>query len=269
MPQIVNRILFIIIFVLLALLGYKNLTAPNIIVAPAMISNRPKSSAAPNDDNIQSTIQAYLVQNPQVIIDSIEQFQQRQAEESKTQVASYLENHQAEIEEAANSVVIGNDHADIVIIYFYDYNCHHCHKSYGDLEQLVAADQGIKIILKPLPILTSSSIYAAKVILAVQQIAPDKFAAIHQGLMQISLITKEAVEDLVIANQLDYPIIAEEIDKAEIQQAVDKNLQLVKNFKVRSVPIIIINGQLLPAADNLAQFQQIIAGIRASSAIKN
>lgn len=271
MNVVISRLLlFIIIIVIALLVGYRMLKPLDIVKAPVITTIEPPSlSEVDSKEKVQSIIKEYLLQNPQLIIDSIEQLQKRKIEENEEKVNSYLNGKKSEIEDATISPIIGNDKADIIIVSFYDYNCNYCKKGNDNLEQLVKSDQTVKVILKPFPILGDSSIYAAKVALAVNKLAPDKFMAIHAGLMQMSPITREAVENLIVANELNYKMVEEEIDKKEVQDMLNKNFELADNLKITGVPASIINSKILPGFVDLDQFQQIIADIGGASKNEN
>jgi protein-disulfide isomerase len=87
--------------------------------------------------------------------------------------------------------------------------------------------------------------------------------------MQMKPITKEAVENLIAANELNYKVVEEEMDKKEIQDVLNKNFELADNLKIRGVPASIINSKILPGLVDLTQFQQIIADIRGTSKNEN
>ncbi len=270
MKEVINRLLLIIVIILVVFLGYRMLKPLNTVMAPVASTIELKSlSEVDSKEKVQSVIKEYLMENPQIIIESIEQLQKRKMQENEEKVSNYIKEKKAVIEDSTYSPIMGNEKGEIIIVSFYDYNCSYCKKGNEYLEQLVKADQGVKIVLKPFPILGESSIYAAKVALAINKIAPSKFLTIHDGLIQMKPITKEAVESLITANQLDYKLIEEEMDKKEIQDMLNKNFEMADNLKIRGVPASIINEKIIPGLVDLNQFQQIIAGIRENNKTPN
>jgi protein-disulfide isomerase len=129
MNGVISRLLLIIVIILIALLGYRMLKPLDTVKAPVVTTIEPKSlSEVDSKEKVQSIIKEYLMQNPQVIIESIEQLQKRKMQENEEKVSSYLKGKKSEIEDATTSPIIGNEKGDIIIVSFYDYNCSYCKK---------------------------------------------------------------------------------------------------------------------------------------------
>ena len=99
----------------------------------------------------------------------------------------------------------------------------------------------------------------------VHKIAPDKFAPIHEGFMQLKTITKESIEALLIQHSLNVAKIEEEATMTEITDNINKNFELAGNLKIHGTPAYIINGRLVAGLIDLNQLQQIVSDIRANN----
>lgn len=269
MQKTITRLLIIIAAILIALLIYKAIKPIKGVSVPVntTVVQQPELGAD-FKEKIQLIIKEYLIENPEVIIDAVENLQKRKIEEMENKVKNYIEEKKSEIESSKASPFIGNDQGDVIIAFFFDYNCGYCKKSNEYINKLIEADKGVKVVLRPFPILGETSTYAAKAALAVYRTTPDKFMIIHEGLMQMKVINKEAVEALLIANNLNLATIEEEIDKSEIKDILDSNYDLAKNLRIQGVPAYVINSKLLPGLLNLEQMQQIISEIRNSNNTK-
>jgi protein-disulfide isomerase len=263
MQKIINRILLFVILVLIALLGYKALKPLSSVSSPTNttiaqdITNTEVSAA-----KVEPIIKEYLMNNPEVIIDAIELLQKRKMQEMELKVKGFIQEKKSEIENTNNFPVIGNVQGDVVIVSFFDYNCSYCKRGDNYINQLLSEDHNIKVILRPFPILGESSIYTAKIALAVNALDPSKFKAIHDGLMKMSPISKEAIESLITVQGLDFAKILEEMDKTEIKNILSKNAELANSLRIQGAPAYIINGKLLPGLVEVATFKQIISEIR-------
>ena len=80
-----------------------------------------------------------------------------------------------------NSPVIGNPHANVAIVEFFDYACPYCKAAEPRLEVLIKTDKGTKLILKEFPILTPESMIASRAALA--SVRQGKYAQFHDALM--------------------------------------------------------------------------------------
>ncbi len=269
MNNVVSKVLLIIVILLIGLFAYKTIRAPNTAAAKVSIDTDSHQPAQlqlndPQKD-IQKTekiIQNYLLNNPEIIIQAMEVLQQRKKEEMEKKTQQYIKEHHSEVINAVDSPVLGNSSGDVVVTAFYDYNCSYCKKGDKFINQLLNLDAEVKIVLKPFPILGDSSYYAASVALAVNTIAPLKFKIIHDGLMAMQNITSEAVDKLLVDNDIDPSLITTETNKETIKNILEKNASLAKGIKLQGVPAYIINDRLMPGMMDLQQLQQIIADIR-------
>jgi len=264
MHNVVNKVLFITAIVLIALFAYKTIKTPSAISTTVSINSEEQRSLAETNqvERTEKIVQEYLLNNPEIIIQAIESFQQRKMQEVELQTSQYIMDNKAIIEDSIMSPVLGNPDGDVVIVAFYDYNCSYCKKGDNFIEQLIKSDNAVKIILKVFPILDESSNYAASVALAVYKISPNQFKNIHNGLMNLRTITKDSVTKLLLAENISPEIIATEINKEEIKNLISSNKQLGKNLKIQGVPVYIINGRLISGMIDLAQLQKIIATTR-------
>ncbi len=266
MHNVVSKVLLVVVIVLIALFTYKTMRTPSIVSATVEINPADQSKSDISDiKKIEGIVKEYLLNNPEVIIQSVENLQQRKMQEMESKTDQYIKDNKSEIEGYLSSPVLGNPNGDIIIVAFYDYNCGYCKKGDQFVEQLIKLDNNVKVILKVFPILGSSSNYAASISLAVFKTNPDKFRDIHIGLINMKPINGESVEKLLVSHGLDTELIAEEIKKEEVKSIIDKNIQLAQKLKIQGVPAYIINGKLVPGMVDLQQLQKMISDIRGQS----
>ncbi|WP_425360087.1 DsbA family protein [Candidatus Tisiphia endosymbiont of Ceraclea dissimilis] len=267
MHNVISKILLIIVVVLIALFAYKTMKTPNAVSATVSI-NAADQYSLDKKENIEKTekiVKEYLLNNPEVIIQSIEGLQRRKMQEMEIKTGEYIRDNKSEIENSPTSPVLGNPNGDIIIAAFYDYNCGYCKKGSYFINQLIKSDTSVKVVLQLYPLLGEASNYAAAIALAVYKTTPDKFQDIHNGLMELKPITKESVEKLLLANDLNIEVITEEINKGEIQKLLEKNVKLAKGLKIQGVPAYIINGKLIAGMMDMEQLQRIIADIKSQN----
>lgn len=265
MQRIINRILLLIILILLGLLIYKAVRPVHTVSTP--IESTIVTPQAPQEfpqEKIEVIIKEYLMNNPEVIVDAVEQLQKRKMQEMDLKVNGYIQEQKSEIEDSAASPVVGNVNGDVTIVTFYDYNCSYCKKADRNLNEILEQDSNVKEILRPFPILGEASIYAAKIALAVNALQPAKFKAIHAGLMRMSPINKEAIESLLTEQSIDIAKVFEEADKVEIKNAITKNFELAKHLRIQGAPAYIINGKLMPGLLDVSTLKEIISQSRAA-----
>ncbi|WP_341756311.1 MULTISPECIES: DsbA family protein [unclassified Candidatus Tisiphia] len=267
MHNVISKVLLIIVVVLIALFAYKTIKTPNAVSATVSINTADQQLLEKKEavEKIEQIVKEYLLKNPEVIIQSIEGLQRRKMQEMEIKTAEYIRNNKSEIENSPTSPVLGNTNGDITIVAFYDYSCGYCKKGSHFINQLIKSDANVKVVLQLYPLLGDASNYAATIALAVYKTTPDKFQDIHNGLMELKPITKESVEELLLANDLNLEVITEEINKGEVKNLLDKNVKLAKGLKIQGVPAYIVNGKLIAGMMDIEQLQKIIADIRSQN----
>jgi len=69
------------------------------------------------------------------------------------------------------------------MVEFFDYNCGFCKRAHMDMMALIEADPNLRFVLKEFPVLGEGSVEAARVSIAVSELAPEKFEEFHLQLL--------------------------------------------------------------------------------------
>ena len=107
----------------------------------------------------------YIMENPQVILDSVDRLRKKMEEDSKLD-EDYLKENFMEFANNPNIPYMGSDTPKVIIIEFFDYNCGYCKKSLDAVVELLRTEYDLKISFRDYPILAPSSRIAAKAALA-------------------------------------------------------------------------------------------------------
>lgn len=113
-----------------------------------------------NDERnaLRDEIRAYLLDNPEVMIEVFAVLEQRQAQEQVEQDKTLVQVNAEAIFNDGFSHVMGNPDGDYTIVEFVDYQCGFCRKAHSVLQDLLAADGNIRLVLKEFPILGEASL---------------------------------------------------------------------------------------------------------------
>jgi protein-disulfide isomerase len=133
--------------------------------------------------DIEGTIRNYLIANPEIIRDAINELQRKEDEAARTAQATIITNNSKLLFDSANEVVLGNPKGDVTLVEFFDYNCAYCRRAHADMKALIADDPNLRVVLKEFPILGEGSVGAAQVAVAVLLTAPDKYSDFHDALI--------------------------------------------------------------------------------------
>ena len=274
LQKIFNTTLALVFVVLVVLYAYKTMRQPDVLTSSLPENNTEEiveQKEAKNSvkdslskEELNAAIKEYIINNPEDIVASLEGMQQKKVQESVKLASSYLEENREAIEQADSPPVLGNPRGDISIVVFYDYNCSFCKRANEYTNELIAADPGVKVILRPIPILGDTSMYAAKAALAIQKISQEKFPAIHDAMMQMKLINEEMVKALVAKHDIDYALVDNEVNSFSIKQLINKNFELAKGLGIQGAPSYAINGNFIAGLIPVEKFKNIIMQVRSA-----
>jgi len=166
------------------------------------------------------------------------------------------------------SPVVGNPDGDVTIVAFVDYNCPYCRRSEADLDALIADDPKIRVIYKDWPILTKSSVKAAKVAIAAAW--QGKYAEVHKELMQMNArpAADADISQAVVASGVDVTRLNKDLDNrdGEIVALLKRNFQEAEALQLKGTPVYLIGPFITASPLNLPQFKQIVADAREDQA---
>ena len=198
----------------------------------------------------------YIMENPQVILDSVDKLRKKMEEDSKLD-EGYLKENFMQFANNPNIPYMGSDTPKVIIIEFFDYNCGYCKKSLDAVKELLRTEYDLKISFRDYPILAPSSRIAAKAALAAKN--QGKYFSFHSALMSMQGNLNED-KIFTIANNLEMDIEKLKIDmqKDEIEKIIEENESLARKLNIRGTPTFIINGKLYAGALDLKKLRQII-----------
>ena len=162
------------------------------------------------------------------------------------------------------SPVLGNPDGDITVIAFTDYNCPYCRKSDSNLSALIEADPKVRVVYKDWPILSKSSVTAAKIAIAAQW--QNKYAEVHTALMRMSArpATDEDISRAVVASGVDVAQLNRDLDRRdeEIVALLKRNIAEANALQLKGTPVYVIGPFVQASALDAAGFRQVVEDAR-------
>lgn len=210
-------------------------------------------------------VRAYLLDNPEVIVEAMTILQDRQAE-AEAQADDQLVTANADlIFNDGVSWVGGNPDGDITVVEFMDYRCGYCKKAAAVVEELVASDGNIRFILKEFPILGEESMTTSRFAVAVQQLhGAEAYKSVHDALMELRGAPDDAtLTRLATDLGLDPAPIRARMDSEAVTQVIAANHALAESLVISGTPTFVIQGQMLRGYMELEGMRQIVADERA------
>ena len=123
------------------------------------------------EEEIGNLIRAYLMENPEVIIEAVNAYSQREQRASETRANDGAKVNLAALLNPENGFVAGKNpsKAKVAVIEMYDYHCGFCKRATGIIKEIADKDADVKVVFRELPILKEESNYAAEASLAARE----------------------------------------------------------------------------------------------------
>lgn len=232
---------------------------------PGINSGTTQEARGPeSQDEFGRRVRAYLLENPQVIVEAMQVLQARQQAAEASEVGAVLAARADEVFRDPMAPVTGNPEGDVTLVEFFDYNCPYCRRVAPVVAEAEAADPQLRIVYKEFPILGPGSVFAARAALAAHQ--QGLYFAFHEALMQSG---ERAEEDSVLAVAkevgLDVERLQADMADPEIQAAIDRNLALAEALRITGTPGFVVGKRILRGATDLETLQSLIRDARAAA----
>lgn len=174
-------------------------------------------------DEVRILIRDYLLENPEIIAEALTLLEERQEQAEEAARGTALSELQEQIFNSDKQVVIGNPDGDVTVVEFFDYNCGFCKRAHQDMVALLETDGNLRVVLKEFPVLGPASVEAARVSIAVNALAPEKFEEFHlqtllgpgqaNGAKALRIATNMGIEEAAIQAHMDTSAGAETIQE--------------------------------------------------------
>ncbi len=212
----------------------------------------------------RAEVRAYLLENPEVLMEAIGVLEARQAAAQAQNDADLLAASMDALRNDGFSYVGGNPDGDITVIEFMDYRCGYCKRAHPEVAELLRTDGNIRYIIKEYPILGDASILASQFAIATKLVAGEAaYAEVHDSLMSYrGEISHEALGRLGETLDLDAEAIIAAMESDEVNAILTANRDLGQVLQINGTPTFVIEDELVRGYIPFDQMQQIVAASR-------
>lgn len=234
-------------------------------IADQLAAQQPTTVEAPQEEvaDIGSQVEAYLLENPEILqrMSEILQARSEQAQNEQTQLA--LTALAGPIYDDPDHVVLGNPEGDVTIVEFFDYNCGYCRQALADVLQLLDEDKNLRVILKEFPILSQGSADAARVGIVVGRNKDVSYLDFHTAVYATrGQVDKQAALNAAASLGLNPIEVELAMGDDSVTEAITRTYQLAEALNVTSTPNFIVGDELLRGAVGIQEMKQKIANMR-------
>lgn len=230
--------------------------------AAAQEQSRPGNFAPEQIEGIEQIVRDYLLAHPEVLIQSLNDYQNRQKVAEKQRQQEAVIASRAALTQDPDAPVMGNPEGDVAIVEFFDYKCPYCKRVAGVLRDVVAADGNIRLIMKEFPILGPQSIKASRAALAAHR--QGKYEAFHWALMtKPGDMSDPHIRRIARGVGIDIERMMADMEAPEIQAMIKRNNDLAQALQITGTPAFVIGDTLVPGAIDRKAIERLVAQARA------
>ncbi|OIQ35572.1 MAG: disulfide bond formation protein DsbA [Roseobacter sp. MedPE-SWchi] len=192
-------------------------------------------------------VRAYLMENPEVILEAVNLLEQQQAASEANRDLAMVAANLEELHNDGYSWVGGNPEGDITLVEFMDYRCGYCRKAAPEVAKLLEEDGNIRLIVKEFPILGEASVLASRFAVAAKHVAGDEaYKQVHEALVAISSDVNEVtLRRLAEGLSLDADTILAAMDTEEVTAELRRTRALAQNLAISGTPTFVLGNALL------------------------
>lgn len=211
---------------------------------------------------IEKIVREYLLREPEVVYEALQELQRRQAAEAEERQKLAINERREEIFDDPASPTGGNPDGDVTLVEFFDYRCGYCRQVVSSLQALMDEDQGLEVVFKELPVLGEDSVRAARAALASHE--QDAYVAFHFALMQAEDLSEPAILRLAEDRGLDSDQLLDDMYGPEVDRVIERNFELARALGIEGTPAFVIGDQLIPGAVDQIRLRSLIEEARSS-----
>lgn len=236
-----------------------------LIAAPALASDLSDLSTI-DRTALRAEIRAYLMENPEIILEAVQILDKRQASAAADADAELIAAHAGALFRDESSWVGGNRDGDITMVEFMDYRCGYCRKAAPELASVLKSDGNIRLIVKEFPILGDASMLSARFAIATLQLAgDDAYGQIHEALIAFKgEVSDIALRRLAEGLGLDADPILARMDAPEVTAVIAANHALARALNISGTPTFVVADEMLRGYLPADQMALLIADKRAN-----
>jgi protein-disulfide isomerase len=241
-------------------------------LAPAAQAADPASAPAAattalTKEQIDQTIHDYIMNNPKLIMESVDNFQRKNMRDREAHASEDVKKNRDVLTKDASSPEAGDPKGDVTVVEFFDYNCHFCKGSFPAVQSLLDKDKKVRVVFKEFPILGPSSETAAKWALAADK--QKKYFEFHKAMMDNKeQINDELLERVAKSVGMDVDKAKMDISSPDVAGQLAKNRALAEQLDINGTPAFIIGDDISRGAIPEDEMEQKITAIRAAAGKK-
>ena len=200
---------------------------------------------------LNSIIEDFIRNNPEIVRDTLIALAAREEAERK-------QTGLAKVRDDQGDPVMGNAHGTITLYEFSDYNCGYCKRVFEPIQQLMRDNPDVRLVIKEFPILSQSSLFAAKAAIATEM--QGKFGDYHIAMMTYrGQITDAVVMRMAAQAGVDIEQLKSDMESSKTMAIIQRTREAAAALEINGTPGLVVGDTIVPGAIGLDELVKLIA----------
>ena len=200
---------------------------------------------------LNSIIEDFIRNNPEIVRDTLIALAAREEAERK-------QTGLAKVRDDQGDPVMGNANGTITLYEFSDYNCGYCKRVFEPIQQLVRDNPDVRLVIKEFPILSQSSLVAAKAAIAAEM--QGKFGDYHIAMMTYrGQITDAVVMRMAAQAGVDIEQLKSDMESSKTMAIIQRTREAAAALEINGTPGLVVGDTIVPGAIGLDELVKLIA----------
>lgn len=206
--------------------------------------------------------------NPQVIVESVQTYQQQQQEQLQSAQQSFVEQMKTNPASViGNSPTKGAADQKIVLVEFSDFQCPFCAQAHQTVDRFMQKHKDeVTLTYKHLPLtqIHPEALPAARAAWAAQQ--QGKFWEYYDALFTQQEKLGEPLYVAIAQNlNLDLDKFNRDRNSEAAESAIQEDITLARTLGITGTPFFVMNGQTFAGAVEISEMERILASVKNSA----
>jgi len=215
----------------------------------------PAQASSTIDPQLEQQVLQIIREHPEVVIESVQAYQQQQQQKVKQVQQAFLEDLKTNPQTViGKSPTTGSTQSKTVVIEFSDFECPYCAEAHKTLKELLAKyPDKLRLVYKNLPLISIHAEALPAAVAAWAAYQQGKFWEYHDALFTNQKQLGEALY-LDIAKKLNLDLGKFKRDLTLATPAIKNDIQLAEKLAVPGTPFFVINS---PSFSGVVQLEDI------------
>ena len=216
------------------------------------------SNVIASDEIFNKKIEQFLLENPEIIIKSIENYRVSQKNSEQSKIDKIIKSQENLIFKVTGGMYSGNYNSSQKIVVFFDYNCGYCKKAYSEIKDILKKSD-FMVIYRQLPLLSDESMELAKLSISMALNYEEKFLKFHEFLyFESPGLEEEELRLFFDREKIDYVKVKNYSNNTKINEIINSDIQLAKKLKISGTPAFIIQNDVITGWMGKKIFESLI-----------